>query len=76
MSRGFVKDYEDQWLNEIPATVNALIHHLTYESNGFAVYQKGTYIHPETQKQIHQMSNGVSYFVNNQNQWTILDDQA
>ncbi len=73
MSRGFVKEYEDQWLNEIPATLNSLIHHLTYESNGFAVYQKSSYAHSQTGKEIHEMSNGVSYFVNSENQWVVLE---
>jgi hypothetical protein len=74
MSRGFVKDYEDQRLDEIPATLNALIHHLTYENNGFHVYQKDSYAHSKTGKEIHVMSNGVSYFVNDENQWTALEE--
>ena len=73
MSRGFVKEYEDQWLHEISPTLNALIHHLTRESNGFAVYQKRTYKDAVTGKDVYEMSNGVAYSVNDQNQWFVVE---
>ena len=72
MSKGFVSEYEDQWLYEIPATLNALIHHLTREANGFLVYQKSSYIDSVTGKEVHEMSNGVAYYVNDENQWTMI----
>ena len=73
MSRGFVKDYEDQWLHEIAPTLNALVHHLTRESNGIVVYEKRSYKDADTGKDVHEMSNGLSYSVNDENQWFVLD---
>lgn len=73
MSRGFVKDYEDQWLHEIAPTLGALISFLTYENNGFPVYEKRSYQNPEG-TDMHEMSNGLTYFVNTQNHWAILEE--
>ena len=40
MSSAFVKESEEQWLHEIPPTINALIVYLTRENNGIMVYEK------------------------------------
>ena len=73
MSRGFVKEYEDEWLHEIAPTMNALVQHLTRESNGIRVYEKRTYTHPETGKDVHEMSNGLSYSLNSGSQWYTVE---
>jgi hypothetical protein len=73
MSRGFVREYEDQWLHEISPGMNALIQYLTRENNGIPVYEKKTHIDPTTEKEVHEMSNGLSYSLNDQSQWTMLD---
>jgi len=40
MSSAFVKESDDQWLHDIPPTMNALINYLTRENNGIRVYEK------------------------------------
>ncbi|MCW3124452.1 MAG: hypothetical protein JWO03_110 [Bacteroidetes bacterium] len=73
MSRGFVREYEDQWLHEIPPTMAALIQYLTRENNGIRVYERKTVTDPATGREIHEMSNSLSYAVDDQNRWCMLE---
>jgi hypothetical protein len=73
MSQAFVKEGDEQWLHEIQPTLNALVLHLTRENNGIRVYEKSSYVHPETGKQIHVMSNGLSYSKDAEGRWEIVD---
>ena len=72
MSRAFVKEDDDQWLHDISPTLNALIHYLTKENNGVRVYEKRSYVNAQG-KQVHEMSNGLTYAVNEERQWYILE---
>lgn len=71
MSQAFVREGDDQWLSDVAPTVNALIIFLTRENNGIRVYEK----EKKTDafgRQIHVMSNGLSYFKDDKNTWQIL----
>jgi hypothetical protein len=70
MSQAFVKESDEQWLHEIPPTLPALINYLTRENNGVRVYERKTETGTDG-KALHQMSNGLAYFVNAQSQWEI-----
>lgn len=71
MSSAFVKENEEQWLHEIDPTLTALINYLTRENNGVRVYEQKQSISKEG-KQVHHMSNGLNYFVDNESKWTVL----
>ncbi len=73
MSGAFVKEDEEQWLHDIPPTMNALINYLSRENNGIRVYEKSAHTDSKTGKQVFKMSNGLSYSVNNDNQWAVVD---
>lgn len=73
MSRGFTREYEDQWLHEIPPTMAALIQYLTRENNGIPVYVRRTYTHTATGREAYEMSNSLSYAVDEKNQWYMLE---
>ena len=73
MSRGFVKEYEDQWLHEIPPSMSALVRFLTIESNGVPIHEKRNYPHPTNGREVHEMSNGLSYSLGDDGKWYILD---
>lgn len=60
MSRAFIKEEDDQWLEDIAPTVSALISFLTRENNGIRVYETGTHT-KEDGTEIFTMSNGLSY---------------
>jgi len=47
MSQAFVKEEDDQWLHEIPGTINALVNYLTRENNGIRVYEKKSFLKTE-----------------------------
>lgn len=71
MSQAFVRENEEQWLHEVPPTLNALIVYLTRENNGIRVYEKQSYALPKDGKQAHLMSNGLSYALDDEGKWYV-----
>ena len=72
MSGAFVKETEEQWLHEIQPTLNALIVHLSRENNGIRVYEKRNYMHPKLNKEVYEMSNGLTYSKDDEGKWYVL----
>jgi GTP cyclohydrolase II len=72
MSQAFVRENDEQWLHEIAPTMNALIVYLTRENNGIRVYEQKNYPDPKTGKEIHAMSNGLSYTKDAEGKWCIV----
>ena len=72
MSQAFVKESEEQWLHEVPPTLNALIVYLTRENNGVRVYEQKNFIDPKIGKEVHAMSNGLSYAKDNESKWYVV----
>lgn len=60
MSRAFIKEGDDQWLEDIAPTLQALVSFLTRENNGIRVYENGTH-KAEDGSEVFSMSNGLSY---------------
>jgi hypothetical protein len=71
MSHAFVKEQDAQWLHEISPTVYALIVYLTRENNGVRVYELKTSVDANG-KEIHSMSNGLSYTKDDDGKWAVL----
>lgn len=71
MSQAFVKESEEQWLHEIPPTMQALINYLTRENNGIRVYEQKT-LTGSNGKEVHVMSNGLSYSTDEDSRWYIV----
>ena len=69
MSQAFVRESDDQWLDEISPTLQALVVFLTRENNGIRVYEKTTYI--DNGREVHVMSNGLNY-ANDSGRWKIV----
>jgi hypothetical protein len=72
MSQAFVKESEEQWLHDVPPTLNALIIYLTRENNGIRVYEQKKYFDAKKGKEVHMMSNGLSYSTDADSKWYIL----
>ena len=72
MSSAFVKESEEQWLHDIQPTLNALIVYLTRENNGVRVYEKKAYLRVADNKQLHEMSNGLSYTKDADGKWMVV----
>lgn len=60
MSRAFVKEGDDQWLEDIAPMQSALISFLTRENNGIRVYETSTHT-KEDGTEVVIMSNGLAY---------------
>lgn len=69
MSGAFVRESDDQWLNEVAPSVHALVVFLTRENNGIGVYELKNLIDPGNGKEIHVMSNGLSYAKDDEGKW-------
>lgn len=72
MSQAFVKESEEQWLHDIDPTLNALIVYLTRENNGIRVYEQKKVVRPKDGKEVHIMSNGLSYAKDENGRWEIV----
>ena len=72
MSQAFVRESDEQWLHEVAATLNALIVYLTRENNGIRVYEQKRDVNPETGREVHAMSNGLSYSRDEQGKWYVV----
>jgi len=71
MSQAFVKESEEQWLHEISPTMQALTNYLTRENNGVRVYEQKAFTGANG-KQVHVMSNGLSYSTDDDSRWYIV----
>jgi hypothetical protein len=71
MSQAFVKEDDAQWLHDVAPTLNALMVYLSRENNGIRIYEKENNIRDG--KEIHLMSNGLSYRLDDERKWTIVD---
>lgn len=72
MSQAFVKESEEQWLHDISPTMNALITYLTRENNGIRVYEKKTYLNEKLNKEVVEMSNGLTYAKDQDGKWYVI----
>ena len=71
MSQAFVREQDEQWLHEVPPTLNALLVYLTRENNGIRVYEQKAFTDPKTGKERHQMSNGLTYTKDDEGRWIV-----
>jgi len=70
MSQAFVREEDDQWLHDLPGTMQALVNYLTRENNGIRVYLRKTSV--EKGKEFYEMSNGLTYAKNSEGKWEIV----
>jgi hypothetical protein len=73
MSQAFVKESEGEWLHDVPPTLTALILFLTRENNGIRVYEKKNSFSEKHNRQVHLMSNGLTYAKDNEGKWYIAE---
>jgi hypothetical protein len=70
MSSAFVRETDDQWLQDVTPTMQALINFLTRENNGIRVYEQKVYT-DKAGRELHLMSNGLAYFKDDANRWQV-----
>lgn len=73
MSQAFVKESDGEWLHDVPPTLTALIQYLTRENNGIRVYEKSNSYSAKLDREIHSMSNGLTYAKDDNGKWYIAE---
>lgn len=73
MSQAFVKESEGEWLHDVLPTLAALIQYLTRENNGVRVYEKNNRYSDKHGREIHLMSNGLTYAKDDTGKWYIAE---
>lgn len=73
MSSAFVKEGESEQLKDIMPNMASLLLFLKRE-NGGAVRELHTRFSEKHQKEVHEMSDGLGYMLNGDNQWQVILD--
>jgi hypothetical protein len=68
MSRAFIKESEGEWLGDVAPDTSALERFLTRE-NGERVYEVRTTRDAATGRDLHEMSNGNCYALDDDGRW-------
>ncbi len=72
MSQAFIKEQDDEWLHDISPTLAALTVYLSRQNNGIRVYEKKVYHDVKTNREVHEMSNGLSYSKDDSGKWMVV----
>ena len=73
MSRAFVKEGESDQLKDVAPNMASLLFFLRRE-NGVPVHELHTRFSDKQQKEVHEMSDGLGYMLNDDQQWQIILD--
>jgi GTP cyclohydrolase II len=74
MSSAFVKEGEYQRLEDVGPSINALMVYLQRENGGLRIYEKKNYYNAEHERDVYQMTDGLSYAKNDEGKWYIVWD--
>jgi hypothetical protein len=74
MSHAFVKEGDAQWLHEVAPTLKALTAFLTNEQGGRPMFERRSYFDAERNTELHEMSDGITYYINAEGKWDMLMD--
>ena len=72
MSQAFVKENDEILLQDVSPSFSALVIFLTRENNGIRVYEKHLVKDPENSREVHVMSNGLSYAKDIHSKWYVI----
>ncbi|HEY4198547.1 MAG TPA: hypothetical protein VGM63_23565 [Mucilaginibacter sp.] len=73
MSRAFVKEGESEQLKDVAPNMGSLLFFLKKE-NGGPVHELYTRMSDKHQKEVHEMSDGLGYLLNDDGHWQIILD--
>lgn len=73
MSRAFVKEGESDQLKDVAPNMASLLFFLRRE-NGGPVHELHTRVSDKYGKEVHEMSDGLGYMLNDDQQWQIVLD--
>ena len=67
-----MREKEDEWLGDVDPKISALERFLSRENNGIKVYEFKSYYSTEKKIEIHEMSNGSSYALDENKRWCMV----
>ena len=76
MSSAFVKEGDSEKLNEVKPNLYDLLSYLRRENGGVRIYELKTHQHPKYNREVYDMSDGLTYGLNNDDQWCVILDQG
>lgn len=74
MSSAFVRESEEQRLNEVAPSLGALQVYLRRENGGMRVYETKTWYSQKHKRDVHEMSDGLTYAKDDDSKWYIILD--
>jgi hypothetical protein len=72
MSSAFVKEGEYEKLKEIEPSLSALSLYLRRENGGQVIRETQSFYRAKCGRHVYEMSDGLTYTLNDQNKWTII----
>lgn len=74
MSSAFVKEGEARHLKNVAPNLGALLLFLRIENNGTVIRDEKMYFSEKHGRDVYEMSDGLIYAINDDNQWYIILD--
>ena len=74
MSSAFVKEGESGQLKDVAPTIGALLFYLRVENDGTPIRDEKSYFDQKHGRDVYEMSDGLKYALNDQQQWYIILD--
>lgn len=74
MSSAFVKEGEYQKLSDIAPSLSALSFYLRQENGGQVIRESRSFYSEKCGRHVYEMSDGLTYALDNQNKWEIILD--
>ena len=72
MSQAFIRENDEMLLQDVSPSIKALVIYLTRENNGIRVYEKHLVKDSENNREVHVMSNGLSYSKDENSKWYVI----
>ncbi|MDF3077507.1 MAG: hypothetical protein K0S09_1396 [Sphingobacteriaceae bacterium] len=73
MSSAFVREGDWQRLSDVTPTLHALLVYLTRD-NGVRIHEKRTYYSPEHDKEVYELTDGLTYAKDDEGRWMVMLD--
>ncbi|HWZ14767.1 MAG TPA: hypothetical protein VNW95_05970 [Mucilaginibacter sp.] len=74
MSSAFVRENEEQRLNEVAPSLDALKMYLRRENGGVRVYETKSWYSQKHGRDVYEMSDGLTYAKDDDSRWFIILD--
>jgi hypothetical protein len=74
MSSAFVKEEEYQKLSDVGSSLSALSYYLRQENGGHVIREMKSFYSKKCGRHVYEMSDGLTYALDDENKWTIILD--